>query len=357
MQNITIVGMSGRFALASDVSSLHQILRDGVDCIRPPASDRLRTQGMSDTSKFEAALIDGFDRFDRDLFGIGREEARYLDPEQRHLLEQSFLALEDAAWRPDDMSGFNLGVFIASALPSGFAEWLPPGKAYGLTGAMPALAAGRISHWLNSSGPAQVINTACSSSLVAVLAAVAALREGSVDAALVGAFRVHCGHYDQLPEDPLGIHARDFRSRSFDAAASGVGIGEGGGVLILKRQDEAEADGDRVRALILGGAANHDGRSPNGLTAPCQRSQTEMYRRAWRNAGIEGSDIAYFEAHGTGTQLGDPIEYRGLLQALGSAAQSATPARLGSIKSNMGHLDNAAGLAGLMKCADHVFSS
>jgi 3-oxoacyl-(acyl-carrier-protein) synthase/NAD(P)-dependent dehydrogenase (short-subunit alcohol dehydrogenase family) len=337
--------------MAPDIETLRDVLRKGIDCVQPLSSARRKLMGIAFDAKFpEVASLDGIDLFDRELFGIGREEASLMDPEQRLLLEHSFLALEDAGIPTEDLAGFNVGVFVAATTPSGFAERAPLDKAYSLTGTMAAMSAGRISYWLNSTGPAQLVNTACSSSLVAVIDAMQALRNGTIDLAIVGAFRVHCGHFDDAIFDPLGIHAVDLRCRSFDASAGGVGIGEGGAVIVLKRLSDANSDSDDVKAVLLGGAKNHDGRSANGITAPNIKAQTNMYELAWRDAGIGGSDVGYFEAHGTGTLLGDPIEYRGLLQALKNCQSADRPAQIGSIKSNMGHLDCAAGMAAFVKC-------
>ena len=348
---IAIVGIAGRFPRSDGMAGLRETLLEGTDCVRPLSEARRDLLGLAPGAYPETAFIDDLALFDHAMFDVSRAEAAQIDPEQRHLLELSCLALLDAAIAPSSVAGSNLGVFIGCSTGSGYAARLGVDSAFAHTGTMQALSAGRISHWLDCNGPAEVINTACSASLVAVLSAVQALRTGQADRALAGGFNAYCGSSRTVSlGDPLGIRSPGFRCRPFDSAADGIGVGEGGGMVLLMRLEDAMRSGENVHAVIRGGAVSHDGRSPNGLTAPNVAAQRRMYRLAWADAEVYAAAFGYLEAHGTGTYLGDPIEYKALRAELAGQAGTARPPVLGSIKSNFGHLDNAAGVAGLLKC-------
>src|SRR5699024_1085066 len=221
-------------------------------------------------------------------------------------------------------------------------------RPYALTGNSTAIIANRVSYFFDFRGPSVAIDTACSSSLVAVHQAVRALRGGEADVAVAGGVNMLVAPAASLGFDQLGVMAPDGRIKAFSADADGMIRSEGGGVLVLKRLADAERDGDDVLAVVSGSAVNQDGRS-NGLTAPNPDAQVDVLRRAYRDAGILPSTVDYIEAHGTGTVLGDPIEAGALAQVVGRGRESETPALLGSAKTNFGHLEAAAGAAGLIK--------
>jgi len=338
---IAIVGMAGRFPGAEGIDRLFDRLLAGDDLTGP-----------SRDGKWRGGFLSDIDRFDAALFRVSPVEAERMDPQQRLMLETAWRALEDAGYRPDELPA-DCGVFVgASALD--YASLLRQGGApadgYDSTGNSLAMIANRVSHAFNLHGPSETIDTACSSSLVALLRAAEALRRGTCRAALIGG--VNLALADEGFDGPAqaGMLSPDGRCKAFGATADGYGRGEGIVVVLAKRLAEAEADGDRILGVLIGGAENHGGRA-GALTAPSVAAQAALVQTAM--AGIDPRSVSYIEAHGTGTQLGDPVEINGLRRAyealLGGETVAAPFIALGTVKSNIGHLEAAAGLAGLVK--------
>lgn len=349
---LAVVGMSCRFPGADDPDALWRLLVEGVDAIRPFPRERwLDLVGAAPTTEELpwGGFIDGIDEFDPAFFGISPREATTLDPQQRLVLEGVWLALEDAAILPASLMGSSTGVFVGittsdyGQLTRGVAD-----DVYLATGAALNAASGRVSYVLGLQGPCMAIDTACSSSLVALHAACQSLRAGDCDLALVA------GVNALLSTDAFelftrwGMLAPDGRCKTFDAAADGFTRGEGCGVLVLQRLSEARAAGHRVLAVVRGSAVNQDGAS-SGLSVPNGPAQAKVLRRALQVAGVAPSEVDYVEAHGTGTVLGDPIEVEALGAVYGENRPGDRPLRIGSIKTNVGHLESASGVAGICK--------
>ncbi len=300
-----------------------------------------------------AALLDEVDRFDAGFFGVSPREARGLDPQQRLLLEVSWEALENAGYAPKHLSEGRTGVFIGIGQNDYAQRQLNAGDpaaidTYDGTGNGFCFASGRLSYVLGLSGPNLAVDTACSSSLVCVHLACQSLRLGESDFALAGGVQLILS-----PEVTVFLcRARalspDGRSKVFDASADGYGRGEGCGVVALKRLSDAIADGDRILALIRGSAVNHGGAS-GGLTVPSASAQQAVIRSALENAKVEPAQVQWIETHGTGTELGDPIEVRALEAVYGEERARENPLWLSAVKANIGHLESAAGVAGLIK--------
>jgi acyl transferase domain-containing protein/SAM-dependent methyltransferase/acyl carrier protein len=359
-QPIAIVGLACRFPGASDPDALWRNLVAGRDLIGPAPSDRWGLDqpaaglGGADgaSQRPQGGYLPRIDQFDPLFFGISPREAEMMDPQQRLLLEVTWEALENAAIAPDRLRGSRAGIFVGMA-GSDFARRLlnqDSGEldSYMASGGSQAVAAGRIAYTLDLSGPCLSIDTACSSSLIAVSAACDSLRLGRSNLALAGGVSLILSPETTIVLAQAGMLSPSFRCRSFDAAADGFVRSEGCGMVVLKRLADAQRDGDRVMAVIRGAAVNQDGRS-SGLTAPSGPAQRELLRDALADADIHPDQVLYVEAHGTGTSLGDPIEAQALAAVYGSDRRAANPLWLGSIKANLGHLEAAAGVAGLIK--------
>jgi acyl transferase domain-containing protein/acyl carrier protein len=358
---IAVVGMACRFpGGARDLEAYWRLLRDGVDAVTDFPAGRASLAGLYDpdpatpgkTYSRHGAFLDAVDQFDNDFFGIAPREAVSMDPQQRLLLEVAWEALEHAGIAADRMAGGATGVFIG--LCSGDYKDLLLQRAhsavdaYLATGTSGSVAAGRISYLLGLHGPSLTIDTACSSALVAVHEACQSLRVGECSAALAGGANIVLSPQPFLALSKARMISATGRCHTFDAAADGYVRGEGVGVVVLRRLEDALADGDRVLAVIRGSAVNQDGRS-SGLTAPNGVSQQAVIRQALAHAGVEPAAVAYLEAHGTGTPLGDPIEVQAAAAALGEGRAPDRPLLIGSVKANIGHGEGAAGIAGLIK--------
>ncbi|MFA0963316.1 amino acid adenylation domain-containing protein [Roseivirga sp. BDSF3-8] len=352
--SIAVIGMSGRFPMAADLKAFFRNLREGKDCVRSVSVSRLADARLESGKAYQpAGFIDEVDGFDHGFFGLSRHDAVAMDPMQRLALELACEAIEDAGYPVDEKAGSAIAIYAAANSYSEYYNQVigTSDDPAAVTGNLTSMLAGRIAHLLDLTGPALMIDTACSSALVAVYEAMGRIRLGDADEALVGA--VNLVH--QFPEGgkglgtTMGIGAGDGRSKTFDENADGTGFGEGGSFLYLKRLDKALADGNRIHAVLAGGATNQDGGRSNGLTAPSPVAQTEVIRKAWERAGVDPEQISYIEAHGTGTKLGDPIEIQGINDAFSTYTGRKRFCRIGSVKSNIGHLDLAAGMAGLCK--------
>ena len=359
---IAIVGLGCRVPGASGLAEFWELLRAGVDAISEVPADRWNRdalQGADSTSLGDGTSFGGFlrdmDTFDPQFFGIAPREAVGMDPQQRIFLEVCWEALEHAGIAADRLKGRAAGVFAGVCTTDYATLQTRDGNYRGLdahyaSGIAHSIVPGRVSYLLGLSGPSVAIDTACSSSLVAVHLACQSLRAGETDLALAGGVNVIAVPDNAIAFARSGMMARDGRCKSFDAAADGFVRGEGCGVVVLKRLGDAIADGDIIHAVIRGSAVNQDGASA-GLTAPSGAAQEAVIRSALDFAGVAPAQVDYLETHGTGTVLGDPIEVQGLAAALSPGRSPDRPLLIGSVKSNVGHLEAAAGVTGLIKVA------
>ncbi|AGA31109.1 hybrid non-ribosomal peptide synthetase/type I polyketide synthase [Singulisphaera acidiphila] len=351
---IAIIGVGCRFPGADGPESFWRLLHDGVDAIGAVPVDRWETAASNGSGKGVppwGGFLDQVDRFDADFFGISPREAVRTDPQQRLLLELAWEALEDAGQAVGRLAGTRTGVYVGiSTNDYGRLQWDRADSVdpYIVTGNAASIAANRLSYLLDFRGPSLAIDTACSSSLVAVHLACQSLRNGEATLALAGGVNVLLSREIGANFAEAGFLAPDGRCKAFDSRADGYVRAEGAGFVVLKPLSRALADGDPIRALIRGGAVNQDGRS-NGLTAPSRQAQEAVLRDAYRTAGVAPGQVQYVEAHGTGTALGDPIEARALGNVLAEGRPADRPCLIGTVKSNIGHLEAAAGIAGLIK--------
>ncbi len=301
------------------------------------------------------AFLRDVDLFDANLFGVSPREAAPMDPQHRLLLETTWRAIEHAGRDPRTLAGAAVGVFAAVGFEDYARRCLYATDttlidAYSALGNSRSVAAGRLAYALDLRGPVVQLDTTCSSSLLAIHLACQSLRHRECDAALAGGVNLILAPEPMIAFCKLRALAPDGLSKAFDAAADGYGRGEGCGVVLLKRLSDALTDGDPILAVVRGSAVNHDGRS-NGLTAPNGAAQEALLRQALCNAGVSARDVAYVETHGTGTPLGDPIELHALATVLCSPSDREQPLIVGSVKTNLGHLEAAAGVAGFVKAA------
>ncbi|MTE21412.1 KR domain-containing protein [Streptomyces sp. TRM43335] len=358
---IAVVGTGCRLPGGADgPDAFWQLLRSGTDTTSEFPADRGDARAFHDPSPeapgkayvVRGAFLDRVDRFEPAIFGISPREAAGMDPQQRILLEVAWETLERAGYAPDGLSGSATGVYVGVSTTDYARMRQSEGDirdvdAYQLVGE-PSFAAGRISYTLGLRGPCKVIDTTCSSSLVALHEACQALRSGECDAALVGGVNLMLSPYGFVMMSKFRGLSPDGRCKTFDAAADGYARGEGAVMVMLKRYSDAVRDGDTVAAVIRGSAVNHDGRS-SGLTVPNPAAQQQVIATALEQAGLDPGDVDYVEAHGTGTALGDPIELRALEAVIGRRRPPGEPLLVGSVKTNIGHLEAAAGVAGLLK--------
>ncbi|MYA97363.1 MAG: SDR family NAD(P)-dependent oxidoreductase, partial [Nitrospinae bacterium] len=353
-ERIAVVGMACRFPGAPDISAFWRLLEAGADAVAEGRRDSGSWGGaLGDPAADEAiyrrgGFIEGLDRFDAGFFGIRPIEARMMDPRQRMLLETSWGALEDAGIDPAPLKGARAGVYVGL----GGSEYRDLVAASGLDdsylGTAPSVAIGRIAFALGLMGPAVPLDMTCASALVAVHQAAIALRGGEVDMALAGGVHAVLSPPITRFMAEFGMLSPSGRCRTFDAAADGFVRGEGCGVVVLKRLSDAEADGDRIWGLVQGSAVNQNGASA-ALTVPNGTAQEQVLEDALARTGIPPSEVDYLEVHATGSQLGDPIEVRAAAAVYGRGRAPDRPLLLGTVKTNIGHLESAAGIAGLIK--------
>ncbi len=364
---IAIVGMACRFPCADHPAEFWQALRNGVDAVGPIPAQRWQSQQYFDPNPSasgkiyirEAALLNQVDGFDPQFFGISPREALLMDPQHRLLLEVCWEALESACLAPQDLWETWTGVFIGMSYHDYETRLLlsdlPDEITYLGTGNGACYAAGRLSYSLGLQGPSLVVDTACSSALVSLHLACQSLRLQECSVALAGGVHLILSPEMTVVLSRMQALSPDGRCKSFDASANGFGRGEGCGVVVLKRLGDALAQGDSILAIIKGSAVNHDGPS-NGLTVPNKWAQENLLRQALRNAQVKSEEIGYIEAHGTGTVLGDPLEIRALSSLFAAGRDPEHPLLIGSVKSNIGHLEAASGIASLIKvilCLQH----
>ncbi|MGQ4677947.1 SDR family NAD(P)-dependent oxidoreductase [Paenibacillus polymyxa] len=363
---IAIVGISGVFPMARDVDEFWKNLEEGRDCITEIPEDRWDWKAYygdpaEETNKTNikwGGFIDGIYEFDPLFFGISPREAALMDPQQRLLMTYIWKAIEDAGIPAAGLSGTHTGIFAGTA-NSGYSGMIYQGdvgvEAYSSSGMAPSVGPNRMSYFLNIHGPSEPVETACSSSLVAIHRAVKAIEDGSCEMAIAGGVNVIITPELHISFNKAGMLCEDGRCKTFSDQANGYVRGEGAGMVFLKKLKDAEKAGDHIYGVIRGTAVNHGGRA-NSLTAPNPRAQADLLVNAYTKAGIDPRTVSYIEAHGTGTELGDPIEINGLKAAFKELYESTKGpgikephCGLGSVKTNVGHLELAAGIAGVIK--------
>ena len=363
---IAIVGMSGIFPKARDVNELWSNLLEGKDCITEIPKERWDwreyygdpTKEADKTNIKWGGFIDGIDEFEPLFFGISPREAELMDPQQRLLMTYAWKAIEDAGYSAGSLSGTKTAIFVGTAA-SGYSKLIFNANmamdGYSSTGMVPSVGPNRMSYFLNIHGPSEPIETACSSSLVAIHRAVNAMENGTCEMAIVGGINTIVTPEAHIGFNKAGMLCEDGRCKTFSNQANGYVRGEGVGMLFLKKLKDAEQSGDHIYGVIRGTAENHGGRA-NSLTAPNPRAQADLLITAYTKAGVDPRTVSYIEAHGTGTELGDPIEINGLKMAfkelyrvMGASQVASSHCGLGSVKTNIGHLELAAGIAGVIK--------
>jgi len=355
-EDIAVVGMSCRIAGATNHDEFWRMLDGERDMISEIPADRWDWRDYPGVSKW-GSFIDGIADFDPLFFGISPAEAAYMSPEQRLMMLSVWECLEDAGYAGERLKGTSTGIFVGAG-PSSYTSLMGhlPVEAYSVTGSVSSVGPNRISYYMDWHGPSNPVDTACSSSLVAVHRAIEAIRAGHCTAAIIGGVNALISPDVYISFSKSGMLCADGRCKTFSDQANGYVRGEGVGMLMLKPLRAAERDGDDIYAVIKGAAENHGGRTTS-LTAPNPNAQAAVIRRAIADAGVDFSRYGYIECHGTGTELGDPVEISGLksvakdlLDATAIAEKQASyPCYLGSIKSNIGHLEYGAGVVGLIK--------
>ncbi|MFL6537753.1 MAG: type I polyketide synthase, partial [Chthoniobacterales bacterium] len=359
-ERIAIIGVGCRFpGGANDADSFWKLLIDGRDAVTEVPADRWNVERFYDpepgiagkTFAKRGGFLDQIDQFDPQFFGISPREAPYVDPQHRLLLETAWEAIEDAGIVLDFEKGSDIAVYVGISHNDYQGIQSTAFDHFGVTphtatGSAHSIAANRISYCLNLRGPSIAMDTACSSALTAVHTACEHIRAGRGDTALAGGVTVMITPGGFIGFSQASMLSPDGQCAAFDASASGFVRGEGAGMILLKRLSRAIEDGDPIRGVIVGTAVNQDGHT-NGISLPSGEAQARLVQDACRDAGIAPDQIGFVEAHGTGTAVGDPIEAHALAEAL--CKERSAPLPIGSVKTNFGHLETAAGVAGLVK--------
>ncbi|ODM26051.1 condensation domain-containing protein [Acetivibrio mesophilus] len=358
-KDIAIIGMAAKLPEANSIDEFWENMRNGLDCVkefpdsRKQDADRyinFKYGGINGVKYRAGAYLDEIDKFDCRFFNISPKEASLMDPNQRMFLETAWEAIEDSGYGSKGIEGSETGVYLGYVSGLEYKQFVsevePSSAMASIPGNIAAIIAGRVSYMLDLRGPSIIVDTACSSSLVAVHMACMGLRNGDCEMAIAGSVKLsllplHTG-------EKFGIESEDGRTRAFDDSSDGTGMGEGVVAVLLKPLSKAVRDGDRIYAVIKGSAANQDGRSI-GLTAPNAAAQERVILKAWKDAGIDPETITYIETHGTGTKLGDPIEIEGITKAFRRYTDKKQFCAVGALKTNIGHLDNASGIAGMVR--------
>jgi len=349
-EDVAIIGAALLLPEADDLDALHELLKRGHDTVGQPTAERLHHSGGTlGTSYVPMGYLNRIDQFDHGFFGISLREAEFMDPHQRLVLQLAHAAIESSGHAPRELRGSRTTVIIGHS-GSDYETLYDEDDPQQLLGSIGASLAARISYLFDFTGPAIVVDTACSGSLAAVAQAVRTLRAGDADLALAGGISLRPVLLALRGHVPVrGIESTDGRCRPFDEKATGAVAGEGGGVVVLRLLRDALAAGDTVHAVLKGVAVNHNGYRMASMSAPSQLAQTEVIRQAWLDARVEPETVGYVECHGSATPLGDVVEVDALRRAFLDAGVVTPQCMLGSVKGNFGHLDNAAGIAGLFK--------
>ena len=358
---VAIIGIGCRFPGAAGPEAFWELLRDGVDAISEVPPGRWDVDAYFDSdpaapgkmSTRWGGFVEGVDQFDATFFSFSPREVARMDPQQRLLAEVAWEAMEDAGLVPESLAGSSTGVFVGIAMDDFRRLMLAEPETvdgYSGTGSTLCIAANRLSYLFDFHGPSMAVDTACSSSLVAVHLACQSLARGESTLALAGGANILLTPEPLIEMSKSGLMAPDGRCKTFDARADGYVRAEGAGLVVLKPLELAVADGDPIYAVIRGGAVNQDGRT-NGLTSPNRFAQEAVLRAACERSGVDASQVTYVEAHGTGTAVGDAIECRALGTVYGRGRPPERPCLIGSVKTHVGHLETAAGIAGLVKVA------
>ena len=362
-RSVAIIGVGCRFpGGVTDVAGFWQLLIDGVDAVNEIPADRIDLAHFYDAKPATpgrimtrwGGFLDGIDQFDADFFGISPREAERLDPAQRLVLETAWEGLEDAGIDVNALDGSRTSVFVGQWLSDFEGRLFADPEAVDFhmtTGSGRYCTSGRLSYLLGLQGPSLTVDTACSSSLVAIHLAVRSLRSGESALALAGGVNVILQPHISVAYSQSRMMAPDGRCKFGDAAGDGYVRSEGAGMVVLKMLAQAEADGDRIYAVIRGSAVNNDGRGSGSMGTPSRSGQEALLRAAYLDAGVAPGRVGYIEAHGTGTRAGDPVELGALGAVLGEGRPAGQRARVGSVKTNLGHTEGAAGVAGLIKLA------
>ncbi|AGF54208.1 3-oxoacyl-(acyl-carrier-protein) synthase/acyl carrier protein [Clostridium saccharoperbutylacetonicum] len=351
-EKVAIVGISGKFPGAESIDDLDRIYSNKIDCIKPFSERRKELLKLDKTKKyFDVAYLDGVEYFDYDFFNISRQEAACMDPQQKMLLELACEAIEDAGYSLKSARGSKTSIILGAHNSHFFDDYLEESSGFAAIGNFLDTLAGRIAYCLDLHGQASIVETACSSSLYAVYEACLRLNAGEADMALAGGITLEFrAKYDDFAEqDVLGIISPRARCKTFDEEADGINLGEGAGLVLLKRYEDAIRDKDSIYAVIRSVSSNQDGARSNSLAAPSSAAQCEVMIDAWEKADLNPEDIGYFEAHGTGTKIGDPIEVLGITEAFRKYTDKKQFCPIGSLKTNISHLGSAAGISSVLK--------
>lgn len=360
-KDIAIIGLSVRVPLADNAEEFWENVKNNVDCLmdfpegRKKDADKCRSFMNSEsvgTNYCKAAYLQDIDKFDYKFFNLSPKESSLMDPNQRLFLEAAWKCIEDAGYGGDKIVGTRTGVYLGYKFDEYYdykkliLDFEPSSVLSSFNGNLTAITPSRIAYLLDLRGPSMLVETACSSSLISIHLACQSIRNRECDMAIAGGLKI-----TMIPletKEKLGIESSDGRSRTFDDSSDGTGMGEGIIVVLLKPLHKAIEDRDNIYAVIKGSAVNQDGRSI-GLTAPNVLAQEELMVRAWKDAGVNPETITYIETHGTATKMGDPIEIDGIQRAFRRFTDKKQFCAVSSVKSNIGHLDNAAGVAGLLQ--------
>lgn len=352
-EKIAIIGASVRFPFADTLEDLDKIYSEKIDCIHDITEKRIRLNGLDKNKKYtQFGYLEGLEYFDYNFFKISKAEAECIDPQNRIMLELACGAIESAGYSLSSLNGTNTAIVVGAGRSDYFLLF-DDETGYASTGTMVDALAGRISYQLDLQGESSIVSTACSSSLYAMYDACIKLNAHVCDSVLVGGVLLYFDVFEDNANtddvSTIGLASKAGRCRTFDARADGINLCEGAGCVYIKRYDDAVRDNDNILAVITGVGANQDGGRSNSFTAPSTAAQAELFERVWRESGIDPEQIGYYEAHGTGTKIGDPIEIESITRAYRSFTDKKHICPVGSLKTNYAHAGSAAGIAGILK--------